>query len=95
MRAIVLLDRVGRMLSGVTRQEAPAAGGARLSQQKPLAVPKPYKKDSRLIVGYGGTKEPARKVARARSTELVVHRKDGLISERSTYGRDAAPARNK
>lgn len=32
-----------------------------------------------------------RKMARARSSELVVHRKDGLISERSTYGRDPAP----
>lgn len=44
-----------------------------------------------------GTKGEAvrygRKVARARSTDLVVHRRDGLISERSTYGTDPAPPR--
>jgi Uncharacterized protein conserved in bacteria (DUF2188) len=39
------------------------------------------------------TKEEAvrygRKVARARSSDLVIHRKDGLVSERSTYGTHA------
>jgi len=44
-----------------------------------------------------GTKDEAvrygRKVARERNTELVVHRKDGMISERNTYGSDPAPPR--
>lgn len=36
-----------------------------------------------------------RKVARERNGELVIHRRDGLISERNTYGRDPAPSRDR
>ena len=31
-----------------------------------------------------------RKVARARKTQLVIHREDGLVSERCMYGNDPA-----
>jgi len=34
-----------------------------------------------------------RRVARARNTELVIHREDGLVSERRTYGSDLASPR--
>lgn len=44
-----------------------------------------------------GTKDEAvrygRKVARARNLPLVVHRRDGMVSERSAYGRDSAASR--
>ncbi len=46
-----------------------------------------------------GTKEEAvrygRRLARERSGELVIHRRDGLISERSTYGKDSAPPKDR
>lgn len=36
-----------------------------------------------------------RQVARHRGSELVIHRKDGLVSERSSYGNDPNPPRDK
>ena len=39
--------------------------------------------------------EYGRKLARERQSELVVHRRDGLVSERSSYVGSASQARTK
>ena len=36
-----------------------------------------------------------RKIAQARSTDLVIHRRDGLVSERNSYGSDPHPPKDK
>lgn len=37
----------------------------------------------------------ARKIARRESVELYIHRRDGTIKEKDSYGHDPLPARDK
>lgn len=45
-----------------------------------------------------GTKDEAvkygRKMARERNSDLVIHGRDGLVSERNSYGNDPFPSRS-
>ncbi len=39
--------------------------------------------------------ERARKIAKNKKSELVIHNKDGKISDKDSYGNDPFPARDK
>ncbi len=39
--------------------------------------------------------EHARKIAKNKKSELVIHNKDGKISDKDSYGNDPFPARDK
>lgn len=42
-----------------------------------------------------GAESAARQIARNQKTELIIHKKDGTIQKRDSYGNDPCPPRDK